>query len=171
SPWHRDGITKWDFGALPAQVELKRGGLVLVQFPALVDAGESASLRLLDTPAEAARQTRLGALRLFVLAEHRELKTQIRWLPNLEKIRLYAAPLASTRSIEDQLIDLVGARAFYAVDSIPRDADSFEAQRLAGRRNILPSVQEVTKVVAAIFEAYHEVRLALEQPRPPTWLY
>ena len=74
SPWHRDGITKWDFGALPAQVELKRGGLVLVQFPALVDAGESASLRLLDTPAEAARQTRLGALRLFVLAEHRELR-------------------------------------------------------------------------------------------------
>jgi len=130
-------------------------------------------LRLLDTPAQAAQQTRLGVLRLFVLAEHRELKTQVRWLPNLEKIRLYAAPLASGRSIEDQLIDLVGARAFYSLDEIPRDADSFEAQRLIGRKHILPAVQEVTKLVQALFEAYHELRLALESAgkRPPTWQY
>src|SRR5262249_24836587 len=127
--------------------------------------------RLLDTPAEATRQTRLGSLRLFVLAEQRELKTQVRWLPNLDKIRLYAAPLAATRSIEDQLVDLVGARAFYTVDTVPRDVDSFEAQRLVGRRNIVPAVQEVTKLVAAIFEAYHEVRLALEQPTRSTWQY
>jgi ATP-dependent RNA helicase HrpA len=171
SPWHRDGITKWDFGTLPDQVELKRSGLALMQYPALVDTGDSTNLRLLDTAAEAARQTRLGALRLFVLAEHRELKTQVRWLPGLEKIRLHAAPLASTRPIEDQLIDLVGARAFYAVESVPRDADTFEAQRLAGRRNILPAIQEVTRLVAALFEAHHELRLALEQAKAATWQY
>jgi ATP-dependent helicase HrpA len=171
SPWHRDGLTKWDFGPLPDHLDIRRGGLTLTRYPALLDAGQSVNLRLLDTPAEAARQTRLGALRLFALLENRELKTQVRWLPNIEKIRLYAAPLASTRSIEDQLIDLVGARAFYAVDGVPRDADSFEAQRLVGRRNILPAVQEVTKLVAALFEAYHELRLALEQPRPATWKY
>ncbi len=171
SPWHRDGLTKWDFGPLPAQIDIKLSGLALKKYPALVDAGESASLRLLDATAEAERATRLGALRLFALAEHRELKTQVRWLPNIEKIRLYAAPLASTRVVEDQLIDLVGARAFYATDNIPRDADTFEAQRLLGRKNILPAVQEVTKLVSSLFEAYHELRLALEQRRPATWQY
>ncbi len=171
SPWQRDGITKWDFGALPAKVDLTLGGVKLAKFPALLDANESASLRLMDTAIEATRQTQLGALRLFVLAEHRELKTQVRWLPNIEKIRLWAAPLAAKQSIEDQLIDLVGARAFYASNEIPRDADSFETQRLVGRKNILPAVQEVTKVVYALFEAYHELRLALEQKRPPTWQY
>jgi ATP-dependent helicase HrpA len=110
-------------------------------------------------------------LRLFVLAEHRELKTQVRWLPNLEKLRMYAAPLTTNRSLEDQLIDVIGTRAFYAVNSVPRDADSFEAQRLIGRKNILPAVQEVTSLVTALFEAYHELRLALEQPRGPTWQY
>jgi ATP-dependent helicase HrpA len=40
-----------------------------------------------------------------------------------------------------------------------------------GRRNILPAVQEVTKLVQALFEAYHELRLTLEQPRPATWKY
>jgi ATP-dependent helicase HrpA len=171
SPWDRDGLTKWDFGPLPNQIELKRGGLSLTQYPALVDAGDTAALRLLDTPAEALRQTRLGALRLFVLAEHRELKTQVRWLPSLEKIRLHAAPLASRRPIENQLIDLIASRAFYTIDQTPRDADSFEAQRLVGRKNILPAVQEVTKLVASLFEAYHELRLALESPRAATWQY
>jgi ATP-dependent helicase HrpA len=174
SPWHRDGITKWDIGSLPDHVDLKLGGLTVTKYPALIDAGDSASLRLVDTSEQAARQSRLGALRLFVLAEHRELKTQVRWLPNIEKIRLHAAPLASSRSIEDQLVDLVGARAFYAADQVPREAESFDAQRLAGRKNILPAVQEVTKVVQALFEAYHELRLALESAagkRPPTWQY
>jgi ATP-dependent helicase HrpA len=171
SPWHRDGLTKWDFGALPEQIETRTGGITLTRYPALIDAGQSVKLRHLDTRAEAERQTRLGALRLFVLAENRELRTQVRWLPNLEKMRLYAAPLTTSRPLEDQLIDLIGARAFYAVDAIPRDAESFEAQKLSGRKHILPAVQEVTKLVAAIFEAYHELRLALEQPKPATWAY
>ena len=171
SPWHRDGITKWDFGPLPEHVDLARGGLVLTKYPALVDARETVQLRLLETRADAYRQTRLGALRLFALSEHRELKTQVRWLPQLEKIRLYAAPLAAERPMEDQLIDLIAARAFYPTDEIPRDAETYEAMRNLGRRNILPAVQETTKLIAALFDAYHETRLALEQTRPATWQY
>jgi ATP-dependent helicase HrpA len=68
-------------------------------------------------------------------------------------------------------MDLIAARAFYAVDEVPRDAESFEAQKLLGRKHLLPAVQEVTKGVAALFEAYYELRLALEQTRPPTWKY
>jgi len=180
TPFHRDRLTRWDFGPLPEQIDSRRGGLSLMRFPALVDQGEAVGLRLLDTEADAERSTRLGALRLFVLSEQRELRTQARWLPGIEKIRLYAAPLASTRPIEDQLVDLIAARAFYAGsggpsqhDTIPRDADAFEAQRLIGRKNILPAVQEVTRLVQAIFEAYHEVRLTLEtqRSRPTTWKY
>jgi ATP-dependent helicase HrpA len=172
--WHRDRIRKWDFGSLPSEINLKLGGLALNKYPALVDAGDSVSLRVLDAPAAAEYSTRLGALRLFVMAEHRELKTQVRWLPGIEKIRLQAAPLAKKRSIEDQLIDLVAARAFYTVDQVPRDASSFEAQRVTGRTHILPAVQEVTKLVQSLFESYHELRLALESAsgkRPPTWQY
>jgi len=111
------------------------------------------------------------AVDFYVLAENRELKTQVRWLPQLPRIRLYAAPLAKSRDIEDQLIDLIAARAFYTTGEIPRDADGFEAQRLIGKKHILPAVQETTKLIAALFDAYHDVRLALEQPRPPTWQY
>ena len=68
-----------------------------------------------------------------MLAERRELKTQVRWLPQIEKIRLYAAPLANTRPIDEQLIDLLAARAFYAQRRTCRATPTtFEAQRLFG---------------------------------------
>ena len=168
SPWHRDGITRWDFGPLPEHVDLPYGGLTLTRHPAVVDAHRSVSLRLLETQVEASRLTRMGVLRLFALAEHRELKAQVQWLPQIERLRLYGAPLGKSRSIDDQLIDLLASRAFYATGEVPRDADSFEVQRLAGRRNIVPAVQEVTKLVQSLLAAYHDVRLALEEPRPAT---
>ncbi len=175
-PWHRDGLTKWDFGELPRHVDLRTGGVTLTKYPALVDGGETAALRLLDSPAEAAELTRLGALRLFAIAEHRELKTQVVWLPQLEKLRMQAAPLAKDRRIEDQLMDLIAARAFYpdarnATEGVPYSAEAFEARRLLGRKHILPAVQEVTKLVLPLFESYYELRLALEQARLPTWNY
>jgi len=185
SPWHRDGVTKWDFGDLPRHVDLRTGGVTLTKYPALIDAGDVAALRLLDAPAEAAELTRLGALRLFAIAEHRELKTQVAWLPQLEKLRMQAAPLAKERRIEDQLLDLIAARAFYsdarnaaegvanwnATEGVPYSAAAFEARRLLGRKHILPAVQEVTKLVLPLFENDHELRLALEQARLPTWKY
>jgi ATP-dependent helicase HrpA len=171
SRWHRDGITKWDFGELPASVELRSGGVTLTKYPALVDDGESAALRLVDSVAAAARQTRAGALRLFVLAERRGLKSQVQWLPQIEKIRLYGAPLATARPIDEQLIDLLASQAFYAQSAIPRDSDDFEAQRLFARRQIVPIVQEVAKVAWPLFEAYYAVRLALEQQWPAAVQY
>lgn len=171
SPWHREGLTRWDFGPLPEQIEIRRGGIALVRYPALVDAGKSVSLRLCNTLAEARRQSRQGALRLFALLEHRDLRAQVAWLPGIERIRILAAPLAKSRPIDEQVADLVAARAFYAVEEIPLMPEAFEAQRLLGRRNIIPAVQEVTRFLSPLFEAYHEVRLAVESATrgPASW--
>ena len=171
SPWHRNGITKWDFGALPDSVKVRYGGLTLTKFPALVDAGDSTALRLLDTSMQAAEATRRGATRLFAISERRELKTQVHWLPGLDKLKLRAAPLTKDRSLDEQLMDLVALRAFYQIEQVPRDADAFETQRLLGRRHIVPAVHEVTKLIGPLLEAYHEARLALEERRPDTWQY
>jgi len=171
TPWHRDGVTKWDFGPLPAHVDVRRGGLTITQFPALIDAGESAALRLAETASQAELWTRGGARRLFVLAERRELKAQVQWLPGIEKVRLFAAPLSKERPIDEQLIDLLADRAFYAASGVPRTPDDYEAQRLFGRKEIVPSVQHLSRIVLPLFEAYHNIRLALEQKRPDAWKY
>jgi ATP-dependent helicase HrpA len=59
SPWHRDGLTKWDFGSLPQHLDQRRGGLVLTKYPALVDAGTQSNCGC-STLGEAERQTRLA---------------------------------------------------------------------------------------------------------------
>src|SRR5205814_2867061 len=50
SEFHRDGVKSWDFGDLPNRVEVRRNGMTLQGYPTLVDAGDSVSLRLLDSP-------------------------------------------------------------------------------------------------------------------------
>jgi ATP-dependent helicase HrpA len=172
STWHRDGVTKWDFGPLPESVDVSRGGLVLTKYPAIVDAGDAAALRLCDWRPQAEQQTRGGLRRLFILAERRELKAQVQWLPNLEKLRLFAAPLCKWRPLDEQLIDLLADRAFYGQDAAaPRTADEFEARRLIARRRIAAEVQDLTKLLLPMFQTYHEVRLALEGRQPAGWQY
>ena len=126
--WQRDGITRWDFGELPERVEVKRGDFVVVGFPALLDRGEDVSLRLLDNRSAAQRATRAGLRRLYMLAEQRELRSQVHWLPRIEEMELFAASLRPARNLSKDLMELLALRAY--VDPAPpiRTAEQFEAR-------------------------------------------
>ncbi|MGI8980124.1 MAG: ATP-dependent RNA helicase HrpA [Pirellulaceae bacterium] len=172
--WHRDGLKSWDFDKLPQRLDVKRAGVVLTKYPALIDQGESVSLRLLDSAAEAERQTRGGVRRLFAIAENRELKAQVQWLPGLDKLKLWGAPLAKERPVTEQLMDLLADRALFGdglFAGLPRSRTDFEELLRARRKHIVPAVQEATKLVLPLFEAYHEARLALETARPAGWKF
>ncbi|MFN0020820.1 MAG: ATP-dependent RNA helicase HrpA [Pirellulaceae bacterium] len=172
--WHRDGLKSWDFDKLPQRLDVKRAGVVLTKYPALLDQGESVALRLLESAAEAERQTRGGVRRLFAIAENRELKAQVQWLPGIDKLKLWGAPLAKERPLTEQLMDLLADRAIFGdglFAGLPRSRTDFEELLRARRKHVVPAVQEVTKLVLPLFEAYHEVRLALEIARPAAWKF
>ncbi len=179
--WHRDGITRWDFGSLPPQIDVSRGGFPLAKYPALVDQGNAVGLRLFDQPQTASRQTRAGIRRLFAIAEHRELKAQVQWLPELAKLKLWSGPLFRVRKLEDELIDMLADRALFAADvgqvsdlskdNLPRDEQSFADLVSTQSRFIAFATADLVKVVPPLLETYHEARLALETPRPAAWKY
>jgi ATP-dependent helicase HrpA len=160
--WRRDGITAWDFGELPQRIEVARGGVTLPAWPALVDQGESVSLRLLDSPERAALETRIGVRRLFVLAERRGLKQHVDWMPQLKEWALYAAPICGAAPLRSQLIDLLADRTFLRPKELPRTRSEFEERRNSLDRLITPAVQETAQTVDAILKEHHAVRLALE---------
>jgi len=56
--FHRDGLKRWEFGDLPQRIEIKRHGVTLGAYPAIVDQGEAIGLRLFDSP-DAARAAHL----------------------------------------------------------------------------------------------------------------
>ncbi len=84
----RRGITTWDVGNLPRRVDTVRGGHTVHGYPALLDDGDSVSLRVFTTPELQERVMRSGVKRLLLLAVpvgKRALEAQ---LANRDKLML-----------------------------------------------------------------------------------
>jgi len=161
--WRRTGITAWDFGELPASVTILRGDFILEAFPLLQDDGDSVSLGLATTAAAADTATREGLRRLYCLAEHRELKSQVHWLPLIDESQVYASTMRHTRDLRTQLVDLASDLAFVRGRPIPRDADAFSETRTRGKQQLLVAAQDLGKLVAPLLRRYHEAKVALAE--------
>jgi ATP-dependent helicase HrpA len=159
--WNRDGLTGWDFDELPAEIELSRGRLTVKAYPALLDRDGSVSLRLVDSQRRAEDETRLGLRRLCLLSSHRELKSQVDWLPNIDKMNLYAKTLPGF-DLREQLMALLADCAMIAGQPTPRTKEEFERFLAAGRERIAWGVQELIAIASPLFEGYHQAILAVE---------
>ncbi len=79
--WAKSELRTFDIDELPEQIVSQRGGLQLAQFPALVDRGQHVDVVLVADAERAQRESRRGLVRLFSIAEKKELRSQVRWLP------------------------------------------------------------------------------------------
>ena len=158
-----NGIKKWDFGELPEQVELSRGGVTIAAYPVLIDEQDSVGLQLIGDQQMALHRSRAGIRRLFVISERRELQAQVDWLPDLDKLELLASQLGQRRDFRSQLVDLLADRAFLREQSLPRNIDEFGAACTRGSERIAEAVQDITKLLAPILEKHQQVLLELEK--------
>ncbi|MBL8990516.1 MAG: DUF3418 domain-containing protein, partial [Phycisphaerae bacterium] len=155
----REGMTAWDFDALPPRPE--GGG-----HPCLVDHGATVALTLLDSAEAAAASTRLGVRRFFVLAARQELDYHIGRQPNLARVRMLHAPLGPGEDLLDGLRCVVAERVFMAGQPEVATREAFE-QRLAekwGRIGL--TSREVAALVETILNLRQTVALRLARPFP-----
>jgi len=99
--------------------------------------------------------------RLFLLAAWREVKTQVDWLPGLDKAQP-AAALLSGFDLRQQLAELLAVRAWPDEAEIPRTKAAFEAALSVARQRIGLAVQDLAGVIGPWFEAYREARTAFD---------
>ncbi|HSZ56213.1 MAG TPA: DUF3418 domain-containing protein [Tepidisphaeraceae bacterium] len=168
--WHRDALTRWDLGDLPEQVEISHDGVTLSGYPALIDAGSSVSLRLLDSADAATEATRAGLRRLFMLQLREEFRHVERTLPDLERLCLYYATIGRCDDLKDDLVLAIADRALF--DDAPpeiRTREGFAARAEAGWRRLAAAGSEVRDVVGQVLETYHELDIALSADTPPLW--
>ncbi len=182
--WNREGITTWDFGELPDEIELPEGQITLVGFPAVVDQQDSVSLELMPSPEWAERESRAGIRRLLMLASAADLARHVEWLPNLQELLLHGAALPQCNGIADgasgnspnaglrgQLAELIADRAFFTDVQLPHTLAEFEALLAAGRQRLGLAVQETVELLGPLFKAYRQARLAQEAAVDPRWKY
>ena len=110
----KSDLQRWDFGDLPAQVEVEQHGIKLYGYPTLIEQADRVNLRLLESKPTADRLMPAGLRRLFMNEIARELKTSLRDLPGLEQLRLNYRPFGTGDELVEDLTLLTADRAFFA---------------------------------------------------------
>jgi ATP-dependent helicase HrpA len=189
----RSGLTHWEFGHLPSTVILRRRGLQVPAFPALVDEGLSVAIQLADSEAEANRLTRLGLVRLCLLELNTQVKAlgrNINGLPAMAIAYLPALSRAPTsadkggpaskagpavksgpsESVPELLKEEILMRA--VLELVPEKAGAIrtEAQYLALRDGVRAGfgarVSETADLAATLFKEYSAALAALKSAKP-----
>lgn len=166
----RDGVTKWDFGDLPEKVEVRRGTMTVVGYPALVDMGKDAGLRVIETRGRAANEHRAGVRRLFLIRAGRELKHHLALRTRLERMCVQWATLGSANDLKADLLGLIAERAFLGREELPRTAADFESRVERGWNVIPDAVDEVGTLAEQALNHYQALRLVIDSPAPTSFL-
>ncbi|MBF0421429.1 MAG: ATP-dependent RNA helicase HrpA [Magnetococcales bacterium] len=157
------GLTRWNFGNLPANLELPTQTGTIIGFPVLVDQGNSVSLQVLDDPILAQKTMRRGLVRLFTLqlpGAVRQLKSVLTFTPGAVLVHL---PTAKKQPVVNEVLDLVFDRVFLA--EIPEGIltqDWFQ-NRLQERQKLLfPEAQRIKTLMDELHELHRTIRLLLK---------
>ena len=177
--WNRDGLTDWDFDLLPEEIEVRRGDIPVKAFPMLVDAGNTVSLRLADSPARAAHQSRFGIRRLLAIAVLPHLDPRWDEFPDRDRLCLMAATLPGF-DFQNQLLlalidrafldeSLVGPWQIGEWGNLPRTRAEYRRLFRMGLKRLPLAVQEVLSLIRPLLETYHQAAVALQNAESVQW--
>jgi len=149
---HR-GVRAWPGGELPRVVELPGTGGAIRGYPALVDEGETAGVRVLETP-EAQRDAMLAGTRRLLLLT---VPSPVAWV----RKRLPLAWAAAPRGLLDDVV-AVTVDALVARHGGPAwDEAGFARLRAHVAGDLAEATLQVAGLVAAVLDAEADVRARL----------
>ena len=157
----RTGATRWEFGTVPGQVQLRGDGHTIVGYPALVDEGATVGLAVLDTPARQATSQRPGLRRLVLLNTPDPTKWVVSHLSQRDRLGLAAGPYASVPDLlADARLASVGELVRRAGVDV-RDEPAFQGLCDAVRVDNPELMQAVVRLAAEIIPTAGVVRAEL----------
>ncbi|MGH2578137.1 MAG: DUF3418 domain-containing protein, partial [Actinomycetota bacterium] len=159
----RDGITRWDFGALPRTVARRHGELSLQGFPALVDRTRSVAIRVFDSAAKAEDEGRRGLRRLFMLSLPEQLKYLRKGPPGFEVTALLYLGIGTRDELLDDLTEAAFDRVFLGPDGDVRGSDEFKARLEAGRARVVAEFEALCARARDNLSQFQDLRKRLER--------
>ncbi|QWT23819.1 ATP-dependent RNA helicase HrpA [Subtercola sp. PAMC28395] len=168
----RRGITTWDFDELPQHLDTKQPGSVIRAYPAIVDEKTSVAIRLVTTPAEAARLTPAGVRRLLLLGVASPVSYVREHLSQNEKLVLATSPYPSIQALFD---DCLLAAADHVLRTAHPDGrvftrGEFEAVRDTLSSSIIDLMYQTVATVATSLTRARDAERALKKVTSVTLL-
>jgi len=159
---HRDGLREWSFGDLPERIDIRRGGMTVFVYPAVLDQNNAVGTRIVETLARAKELTHAGVRRLFLIKAGREIKHRVAARSGVERMCAQYATLGSASDLLADVHALVAERAFMANLPDVRSKEAFDARVEARWEKITQAVDEVSREAEQIIAEYQKVRLVLD---------
>ncbi len=166
-PLEHSGATSWEFGDLPAAVELAGEGAAVTVYPAIVDEGDTVGVRLVATPQEQADVTWAGARRLLALqipGVHRHLAGVV--TPE-GRLAIAAGPHADVAAWVDDCLMAAVDQLLTEAGGPVLDVAGFEALLAYVRNEIDDALIDVATVSLEVLDAVRSLNAALESAQLP----
>ncbi|HEU4999085.1 MAG TPA: ATP-dependent RNA helicase HrpA [Lapillicoccus sp.] len=169
SSLERTGMRTWDVGTIPEEVTTtSAAGRRVEGYPALVDDGDSVSLRVLPTRAEAVAEHRLGLRRLLLLGVSPPWKAVLARLSNTQKLALAHNPHGSVPALLDDCLGCaVDAIAEQQIHGEVRTAEAFAEALAAVRTHLAARVVQVVGLVEPVLAKHLEATRRLDAMTAP----
>ncbi len=159
----RGGLTRWEVGEIPRQVELTRGATRVVGYPAVVDEGETVGLRVLDT-ADAQHEAHwAGVRRLVRLSVGVPLRSILRDLPTEAQLALTQSPYPSTAALLDDCVTAALDQVMADAGAPVWDQVSFDRVRRRASGELGAGAATTIRSVADLLAVDRQVGQRLEQ--------
>jgi ATP-dependent helicase HrpA len=167
----RSGLTDWTIGALTRVFETRRAGQPVKAYPALVDDGDTVSVRLFDTEAEQAEAMWKGTRRLILRnIPVNPAKFASEKLTNAQKLALSANPHGSIQALFDDCAMAAADRLIADFGGPAWDEESYRKLYDKVRAEIVDMTVRTVGQVQQVLAAWQACERRLKGVRSPVLL-
>ncbi|MFE0318958.1 ATP-dependent RNA helicase HrpA [Streptomyces albogriseolus] len=167
----RTGLTDWTIGSLTQVFETRRAGQPVKAYPALVDDGDSVSVRLFDSEAEQAEAMWKGTRRLILLGiPVNPAKFASEKLTNPQKLALSANPHGSVQALFDDCAVAAADRLIADFGGPVWDEESYRKLFDKVRAEIVDTTVRAVGQVQQVLAAWQACERRLKGVRSPALL-
>ncbi|MFJ6130677.1 ATP-dependent RNA helicase HrpA [Streptomyces griseoviridis] len=167
----RTGLTDWTIGALTRVFETRRAGQPVKAYPALVDDGDTVSVRLFDTEAEQAEAMWRGTRRLILRnIPVNPAKFASEKLTNAQKLALSSNPHGSIQALFDDCATAAADRLITDFGGPAWDEESYRKLFDKVRAEIVDATVRTVGQVQQVLAAWQACERRLKGVRSPALL-
>ncbi|MEG3630652.1 ATP-dependent RNA helicase HrpA [Streptomyces poriticola] len=167
----RTGLTDWTIGTLTRVFETRRAGQPVKAYPALVDDGDTVSVRLFDTEAEQAQAMWRGTRRLILrTVPVSPAKYASDHLSNQQKLGLSANPHGSVQALFDDCAMAAADRLIADFGGPAWDEESYRKLYDKVRAEIVDTTVRTVGQVQQVLAAWQACERRLKGVRSPALL-